>query len=76
MTGASNRSAPSNATTCWRSSQTATAVAARGSPARIPVDRWQDLIGEPTLADAILDRIIHNAYRLQLSAAGRGARRS
>ena len=33
---------------------------------RIPVDRWQDLIGEPTLADAILDRIIHNAYRLQL----------
>ena len=43
---------------------------------RIPVDRWQDLIGEPTLADAILDRIIHNAYRLQLSAAGRGARRS
>jgi DNA replication protein DnaC len=25
------------------------------------------LIGEPTLADAILDRIIHNAHRLQLS---------
>ena len=25
-----------------------------------------DLIGEPTLADAILDRIIHNAHRLQL----------
>ena len=30
------------------------------------VDRWHDLIGEPTLADAILDRIIHNAHRLQL----------
>jgi IstB-like ATP binding protein len=26
-----------------------------------------DWIGEPTLADAILDRIIHNAHRLQLS---------
>src|SRR5438132_7752199 len=33
---------------------------------QIPVDRWHDLIGEPTLADAILDRIIHNAHRLQL----------
>ena len=34
---------------------------------QIPVDRWHDLIGEPTLADAILDRIVHNAHRLQLS---------
>jgi DNA replication protein DnaC len=32
-----------------------------------PVDKWHDLIGQPTLADAILDRIIHNAHRLQLS---------
>lgn len=28
---------------------------------------WHDLIGEPTLADAILDRIIHNAHRLKLT---------
>ena len=34
---------------------------------QIPVDRWHDLIGEPTLADAILDRIIHNAHRLKLT---------
>ena len=33
---------------------------------QIPVDRWHDLIGTPTLADAILDRIVHNAHRLQL----------
>ena len=33
---------------------------------QIPVDRWHDLIGEPTLADAILDRIVHNAHRFQL----------
>src|SRR6516225_2978477 len=34
---------------------------------QIPVDRWHDLIGEPTLADAILDRVIHNAHRLKLT---------
>jgi DNA replication protein DnaC len=33
---------------------------------QIPVDRWHDLIGDPTLADAILDRIVHNANRIQL----------
>jgi hypothetical protein len=34
---------------------------------QLPVDRWHDLVGEPTLADAILDRIIHNAHRLKLT---------
>jgi DNA replication protein DnaC len=34
---------------------------------QIPSTAGNDLIGEPTLADAILDRIIHNAHRLQLS---------
>lgn len=33
---------------------------------QIPVDRWHDVIGDPTLADAILDRVIHNAHRLKL----------
>ena len=33
---------------------------------QIPLDLWHDLIGDPTLADAILDRVIHNAHRLQL----------
>jgi DNA replication protein DnaC len=33
---------------------------------QLPVDRWHDLIGDPTLADAILDRIVHNAHRIQL----------
>ena len=27
---------------------------------------WHEVIGEPTFADAILDRIVHNAYRLEL----------
>ena len=34
---------------------------------QVPVDRWHDMIGIPTLADAILDRVVHNAYRLDLS---------
>jgi DNA replication protein DnaC len=34
---------------------------------QVPVDRWYDLIGSPTLADAILDRVVHSAYRIDLS---------
>jgi len=33
---------------------------------QLPVDRWHEIIGDPTLADAILDRIVHNAHRLKL----------
>ena len=33
---------------------------------QLPVDKWHDVIGEPTFADAILDRLVHNAYRLEL----------
>ena len=33
---------------------------------QLPRDKWHDVIGEPTFADAILDRIVHNAYRLDL----------
>jgi DNA replication protein DnaC len=33
---------------------------------QLPVDRWHAVIGDPTLADAILDRLIHNAHRIQL----------
>lgn len=31
-----------------------------------PSDRWHELIGDPTLADAILDRLVHNAYKINL----------
>jgi DNA replication protein DnaC len=33
---------------------------------QLPVDRWHDALGDPTLADAILDRLVHNAHRLPL----------
>jgi DNA replication protein DnaC len=34
---------------------------------QLPVDAWHDVIGDPTLADAILDRLVHNAHRLELA---------
>lgn len=34
---------------------------------QLPIDRWHDIIGDPTYADAILDRLIHNAHRIELS---------
>ncbi len=34
---------------------------------QLPVDKWHEVIGDPTFADAILDRVVHNAYRLELA---------
>ena len=34
---------------------------------QIPLSRWHQAIGDATYADAILDRIVHNAYRIELS---------
>jgi len=33
---------------------------------KLPIDAWHDVIGEQTFADAILARLVHNAYRVQL----------
>ena len=33
---------------------------------QVPVEKWHDLIGDPTVADAILDRLVHNAHRIEL----------
>jgi DNA replication protein DnaC len=33
---------------------------------QVPVKHWHEQIGEPTLADSIMDRLIHNAYRIEL----------
>ncbi|MBP1299640.1 IS21-like element helper ATPase IstB [Bradyrhizobium elkanii] len=33
---------------------------------QVPVAQWHDVIADPTLGDAILDRIIHNAHRIEL----------
>jgi len=33
---------------------------------QLPVEHWHEAIGDPTLADAILDRLVHNAYKIAL----------
>ena len=35
--------------------------------AQVPVSKWFDLIGEQTIADAILDRLVHNAHRIEMN---------
>lgn len=32
----------------------------------LPIDEWHAVIGDPTLADAILDRLVHNAHKINL----------
>ena len=36
---------------------------------QVPVTKWHDIIGDPTIADAICDRVIHSAYRIELKGA-------
>ena len=40
---------------------------------QLPVDRWHQVVNDPTYADAILDRLVHNAHRIEL--AGESLRR-
>ena len=34
---------------------------------QLPVDRWHEIIGDPTYADAIPDRLVHNAHHIELT---------
>lgn len=34
--------------------------------AQIPVEKWHDALGNPTLSDAILDRLVHNAHKITM----------
>jgi DNA replication protein DnaC len=36
---------------------------------QVPISHWHDQIGDPTVADSILDRLVHNAHRIELSGA-------
>ena len=38
---------------------------------QVPVADWHARIPDPTLGDAILDRLVHNAYRLELQGESR-----
>ena len=33
---------------------------------QLPVNKWHEIIGEPTIADAILDRLVHSSFRIEL----------
>jgi DNA replication protein DnaC len=39
---------------------------------QVPVAHWHEQIGDPTLADSILDELIHNSYRLELTGESVG----
>ncbi len=41
---------------------------------QLPIERWHEIIGDPTYADAILNRLVHNAHRIEL--AGDSMRRT
>ncbi len=51
---------------------------------QLPVSAWRAQIGDPTVADSILDRLVHNAHRIELQgesmrkklAAGKGSSRT
>jgi len=38
---------------------------------QLPVKTWHDAIGDATLADAVLDRLVHNAYQIKLTGESR-----
>ncbi len=42
---------------------------------QLPVERWHAHLGDPTIADAILDRLVHNAYRIVLKGESMRARK-
>ena len=33
---------------------------------QLPVEHWHDVVGNPTIADAIMDRLVHNAHKIRL----------
>ena len=40
---------------------------------QLPVSSWHEVIGEPTIADAICDRIVHSAHRIDLAGDPSGS---
>ncbi len=50
-------------------------VRASGGWYKVPVDRWYEIIGNPTIADAVLDRLVHNAHRIELTGESLRKRR-
>jgi DNA replication protein DnaC len=43
---------------------------------QLPIENWHEHIGDPTIADAILDRLIHNAHKINLKGVSMRKKRS
>jgi DNA replication protein DnaC len=43
---------------------------------QLPIDKWHAYLGEPTLADAILDRLVHHSHRIELKVPGESMRKT
>ena len=43
---------------------------------QLPIEKWHDTIGDPTMADAILDRLVHNAYKINLKGGSMRKRKA
>lgn len=43
---------------------------------QLPLEKWHNSIGDPTMADAILDRLVHNAYKINLKGESMRRRKS
>jgi DNA replication protein DnaC len=42
---------------------------------QIPTEKWHDTIGDPTIADAVLDRLVHNAHMITMSMKAESMRK-
>jgi DNA replication protein DnaC len=42
------------------------AVKPNNLTSQLPVSRWHEQIGDPTISDGILDRLVHNAHRIEM----------
>jgi DNA replication protein DnaC len=43
---------------------------------QLPIDKWHAYLGEPTVADAILDRLVHHSHRIELKVPGESMRKT
>jgi DNA replication protein DnaC len=43
---------------------------------QVPIDNWHDVIGDPTIAEAILDRLVHNAHKIRLKGESKRKEKS
>jgi hypothetical protein len=75
MTSASHRSRKSRCATCSRSSTIRYDRRSTLITSQLPVDQWHAYLGDRTVADAILDRLVHNSYRLVLKGESMRKRR-